>query len=74
MLCSLTVAARWAQLIATGFNRCTTVNVEAGTDREENRVNAVFDHQHVGTTATVWLGTTLACAQCHYITSTIRSR
>ena len=49
--------------IATGFNRCTTVNVEAGTDREENRVNGVFDR--VNTTATVWLGTTLACAQCH---------
>ncbi len=53
-----------SQRIATGFNRCTTVNVEAGTDREENRVNAVFDR--VNTTATVWLGTTLACAQCHH--------
>ncbi len=53
-----------AQKIATGFNRCVTVNVEAGTDREENRVNAVLDR--VNTTATVWLGTTLACAQCHH--------
>jgi hypothetical protein len=52
-----------AQKVATGFNRCTTVNVEAGTDREENRVNAVFDR--VNTTATVWLGTTMTCAQCH---------
>ena len=51
------------QKIATGFNRCTTVNVEAGTDREENRVQAVFDR--VNTTATVWLGTSMACAQCH---------
>jgi hypothetical protein len=51
------------QKIATGFNRCTTVNVEAGTDREENRVNAVLDR--VNTTATVWLGTSMACAQCH---------
>jgi hypothetical protein len=51
------------QKIATGFNRCTTVNVEAGTDREENRVNAVFDR--VNTTTTVWLGTSMACAQCH---------
>ena len=41
----------------------TTVNVEAGVDREEDRVNAVIDR--VNTTATVWLGTTLACAQCH---------
>jgi hypothetical protein len=52
-----------AQKIATGFNRCTTVNVEAGTDREENRVHGVIDR--VNTTATVWLGTTMACAQCH---------
>jgi cytochrome c553 len=51
------------QRIATGFHRCPTVNVEAGTDQEENRVNAVVDR--VNTTATVWLGTTLACAQCH---------
>jgi mono/diheme cytochrome c family protein len=51
------------QKIATGFNRCTTVNVEAGTDPEEGRVNAVFDR--VNTTATVWLGTTITCAQCH---------
>ncbi len=51
------------QKIATGFNRCTTVNVEAGTDQEENRVNQVFDR--VNTTATVWLGSTLECAQCH---------
>lgn len=55
--------ASTSQRIATGFNRCTTVNVEAGTDREENRVNAVFDR--VNTTATVWLGTTMTCAQCH---------
>lgn len=51
------------QKIATGFHRCTTVNVEAGTDQEENRVNQVFDR--VNTTGTVWLGTTLECAQCH---------
>jgi hypothetical protein len=51
------------QRIATGFHRSTTVNVEAGTDSEENRVKAVLDR--VNTTATVWLGTTLECAQCH---------
>src|SRR6516165_4465812 len=55
--------AQISQKIATGFNRCTTVNLEAGTDREENRINAVFDR--VNTTATVWLGTTMTCAQCH---------
>jgi hypothetical protein len=50
-------------LVATGFHRCTTVNVEAGTDQEENRVNQVVDR--VNTTGTVWLGSTLECAQCH---------
>ncbi len=43
-------------LVATGFHRCAPTNVEAGTDPEESRVN---------TTATVWLGSTLECAQCH---------
>lgn len=51
------------QRIATGFHRGTTVNVEAGTDQEENRVNQVFDRVNV--TGTVWLGTTLECCQCH---------
>ena len=55
--------ATLAQKIATGFNRCTNVNVEAGVDQEEGRVNQVLDR--VNTTATVWLGTTLECAQCH---------
>src|SRR5262245_51114936 len=45
------------QQIATGFHRCTTVNVEAGTDEEENRTNQVIDRVNV--TGTVWLGTTL---------------
>lgn len=55
--------ATLAQKIATGFNRGTNVNVEAGVDQEEGRVNQVFDR--VNTTATVWLGSTLECAQCH---------
>jgi hypothetical protein len=52
-----------SQKIATGFNRCTMTNVEAGSDPEETRTNQVIDR--VNTTATVWLGTTLECAQCH---------
>jgi hypothetical protein len=52
-----------AQKVATGFHRCAPCNVEAGTDQEENRVNQVFDR--VSTTATVWLGLTMECAQCH---------
>lgn len=51
------------QLVATGFHRTVTCNVEAGVHPEENRVNQVFDR--VNTTATVWLGVTLECAQCH---------
>jgi len=51
------------QRIATGFHRGPTVNVEAGSDQEQNRVNAVIDR--VNTTGTVWLGTTIGCAQCH---------
>jgi hypothetical protein len=55
--------AKLEQRIATGFHRCTTVNVEAGTDEEENRTNQVIDRVNV--TGTVWLGTTLECCQCH---------
>ncbi len=51
------------QRIATGFHRTVTCNVEAGVHPEENRVNQVFDR--VNTTGTVFLGTTLECAQCH---------
>src|SRR5262249_52334509 len=38
-------------------------NVEAGSEPEETRVNQVLDR--VNTLGTVWLGTTLECAQCH---------
>jgi len=51
------------QIIATGFHRCTPINVEAGTEPEESRINQVIDR--VNTTGAVWLGTTLECAQCH---------
>ena len=51
------------QKIATGFHRMTTCNVEAGVDPEANRINQIVDR--VNTTATVFLGTTLECAQCH---------
>jgi hypothetical protein len=51
------------QRVATGFHRNTMINTEGGVDPEEYRVAAVVDR--VNTTATVWLGTTLACAQCH---------
>ncbi|MFM7039215.1 MAG: PSD1 and planctomycete cytochrome C domain-containing protein [Planctomycetaceae bacterium] len=52
-----------SQRIATGFHRCTPVNVEAGSLPEETRAEQLIDR--VNTTAAVWLGTTLECAQCH---------
>lgn len=52
-----------SQKIATGFHRCTPTNVEAGSLPEETRIEQVIDR--VNTTAAVWLGTTLECAQCH---------
>ena len=52
-----------SQKIATGFHRCAMTNVEAGADPEETRTNQVMDR--VNTTATVWLGSTIECAQCH---------
>ncbi|MFL5242961.1 MAG: PSD1 and planctomycete cytochrome C domain-containing protein [Gemmataceae bacterium] len=51
------------QKIATGFHRNTMVNTEGGTDEEEFRTAAIVDR--VNTTGEVWLGSTLACAQCH---------
>ncbi|MBN9502832.1 MAG: hypothetical protein BGO01_12360 [Armatimonadetes bacterium 55-13] len=51
------------QLIATGFNRNSMLNDEGGTDAEEFRVVAVMDR--IDATSTTWLGSTLACAQCH---------
>jgi hypothetical protein len=52
-----------SQLVATGFERNSLLNDEGGTDPEEFRVAAIMDR--VDTTATVWLGMTMACAQCH---------
>ncbi len=49
--------------IATGFHRNTMANTEGGIDDEEFRVAAVVDR--VNTTMQVWMGTTMACAQCH---------
>src|SRR5256884_2006875 len=51
------------QKIATGFHRNTQINQEGGIDPEQFRVECVVDR--VNTTATVFLGVTLACAQCH---------
>ncbi len=52
-----------SQRIATGFHRNTMLNEEGGIDPLEFRFYAMTDR--VATTATVWLGLTLGCAQCH---------
>jgi hypothetical protein len=51
------------QKIATGFHRNAMTNEEGGVDPDESMYEVLVDR--VNTTATVWLGTTLACAQCH---------
>jgi hypothetical protein len=51
------------QRIATGFHRNTLLNQEGGVDDEEARWETLVDR--VNTTATVWLGSTFGCAQCH---------
>ena len=52
-----------AQKTASGFHRNTMLNEEGGVDQAEQRWLTVVDR--VSTTAQVWLGTTLQCAQCH---------
>ncbi len=52
-----------AQRIATAFHRNTLTNNEGGTQDEEFRNVAIVDR--VNTTMAVWMGTTMACAQCH---------
>ena len=51
------------QRIATAFHRNTKTNSEGGTNDEEFRNEAIVDR--VNTTMQVWMGTTMACAQCH---------
>ena len=51
------------QKIATGFHRNAMTNEEGGVDPDESMYEVLVDR--VNTTATVWLGTTLGCAQCH---------
>ena len=51
------------QIIATAFHRNTMTNNEGGTQDEEFRNVAVVDR--INTTMAVWMGTTMACAQCH---------
>ncbi len=49
--------------IAGGMHRNALHNSAGGADKEEFRTRAVKDR--VNPTGTVWLGLTVACAQCH---------
>jgi hypothetical protein len=51
------------QKIATGFHRNTQINQEGGIDKEQFRIDSIFDR--VATTGTAFLGLTIGCAQCH---------
>jgi hypothetical protein len=51
------------QRIASGFHRNVMVTSEGGADPEEYLTK--YANDRVTTTAAVWLGTTLACAECH---------
>ena len=55
--------ATLSQKVATGFNRNHPTNSEAGEEEDEYRSAYVIDR--VNTTATVFMGLTLSCAQCH---------
>ena len=51
------------QKIASAFNRNHLLNGEGGAIAEEQRFVNLFDR--MDTTATNWLGLTMACVQCH---------
>jgi hypothetical protein len=51
------------QKIASGFNRNHMINFEGGAIPEEYHTAYLVDR--VNTTTTVWLGLTVACAECH---------
>jgi mono/diheme cytochrome c family protein len=55
--------ATTGQKIASGFNRNHMINFEGGAIPAEYQTAYIVDR--VNTTATVWLGLTAGCAQCH---------
>jgi hypothetical protein len=59
----LVPGATLSQKVASGFNRNHMINFEGGAIPEEYHNAYLVDR--VNTTSTVWLGLTVACAQCH---------
>lgn len=55
--------ATLSQKIASGFNRNHMINFEGGAIPEEYHTAYIVDR--VNTTGTVFMGLTIACAQCH---------
>lgn len=52
-----------AQRIATGFHRNSMQALGSNPPKEEFRIKGITDR--IDTTGRVWLGLTLACAECH---------
>ncbi|MCF6287394.1 MAG: PSD1 and planctomycete cytochrome C domain-containing protein, partial [Candidatus Hydrogenedentes bacterium] len=51
------------QLVASGYNRLNQITAEGGAQAKEYIAKYAADR--VRTTGTVWLGTTMGCAECH---------
>ncbi len=51
------------QKVASGFHANSMLNKEGGVDPDEARFDVLVDR--VNTTGSVWLGSTVGCAQCH---------
>lgn len=51
------------QQVASGYNRLNQTTAEGGAQAKEYL--AIYAADRVRTTASVWLGATLGCAQCH---------
>ena len=58
----LPAPTRW-QRVASGYNRLNKVSTENGS--QEKEFLAKYAADRVRTTATVWMGATLGCAECH---------
>ena len=51
------------QKVASGYNRLNQITAEGGAQAKEYLAKYAADR--VRTTSTAWLGTTMACAECH---------